>query len=144
MDLSSTGRATGVPVPPRKGRAAKMHGWPNEVDVLGDVLRKRVTLMATDPLVPTLAGTIDVILGPKDDLGLSDGDVQLDCVAIAIHLNIVRVNTEVVDEPRVDDVDRLLGWSESLGDLRRRPVVAVVRRMRVGDVDQVRVQLVQV
>ncbi len=101
-------------------------------------------MVAPDALNAGLAVTIDVVLRAEDAFRFGDGRVDVESVPVAAELDTVQVDPVVESEPRMHNIEGSLRRTEGLGDLSRRPVLAVVRGPGIGDVQEVCVEVVQV
>jgi hypothetical protein len=112
--------------------------------MLRDMLRKCVSFMAPYAQAAVYVVAVDVVFCVEEILGLCDSKIELQNVAVRAEPDFVLVDTSIVREPRVHSIERLFGWSESILDLRRRPVLAVVGGSWVGNVHENSLEFVQV
>ena len=125
-------------------RRVEVESGCNQVNMLRDMLRKVVPLVACKVLFATLLVLVDVVLGAKELFSLLDGDVGEDPATAVAQLDPVSADTSILDEPRVDSVHRLLGGTERVCDLGGGPVLAVVGRVGVRDIEEIGLEVLQV
>ncbi len=123
--------------------AAEFDSRRYQVDVTRDVLGNMVSMVAGDVLDAAVVVLIDVVFRREKALRLCHGDVQLNVRAILAESHARAVNA-VVEEPCVHDVDGLLGGLECLRHTFGRPVLAIPRGGRVGDFEEVVVEIMKV
>ena len=144
-------RAGGVPASdflPLSSRSARLgvevQSRRHDLDMLRDVLREVVLLMAADMgMGVVLAILVDVVLRAQQALRLLDRHVRFHPATSHTEFDALR-RDPTLDEPPTDGVDGFVSRSESRGDLRRAPVLAKVLRLGVRDVHDVLFDFVQV
>ena len=149
-DLRSTGYSPKArngrhfAIPAQKRSAANVCRWPYEVDVFGHMLRQRVSLVAADVFRVIGAVAIDEVFSTKEILCFSHRQVKVESVARLAEANLMRVDSDIVHEPGMDRVDSLLGRPEGVGNFRGSPMLPVVWRFRIRDIEQIRVKIVEI
>ncbi len=112
-----------------------MHGGPDEVDMIGHMCWEMVSVMTSNALAAVFSMTIHVVLRREDSLGFRHGDIQVQCATIRTQPDPARINPSVVNQPRMYDVHGLVGGTEGLCDLRWGPMLPIVRRMRIRNIE---------
>ena len=102
-----------------------MDRGPDRVDVLRDMFRKVIAVLAGDVSRPVLVLVL-VVLRPQHRFRLGDSHVQVEVTAVLAKADARGIDTALASQPFADGVDRVRRRSECFSDAGRGPVFPVV------------------